>query len=108
MAHTVQERQDRGVYRDDRCEQFYERRRRAHLRTSSGPTVRADHTVIDTGRHGLVDRDDQRREVLDYHQTKKARVPEEGCNFGRLLLAPDQQLRKLTNPARRGIAQPTR
>src|SRR6516165_1265958 len=25
--------------------------RRAHLRTSSGPTFRADHTVIDTGCH---------------------------------------------------------
>jgi hypothetical protein len=25
--------------------------RHAHLRTSSGPTFRADHTVIDTGHH---------------------------------------------------------
>jgi hypothetical protein len=32
--------------------------RRAHLRTSSGPTLRTDHNVIDTG-HQVVNRDDQ-------------------------------------------------
>jgi hypothetical protein len=34
--------------------------RRAHLRTSSGPIFRADHTLIDTGYPQVVDRDDQR------------------------------------------------
>jgi hypothetical protein len=35
-------------------------RRKAHLRTSSGPSSLADHTVIDTRHHVVVDQDDRR------------------------------------------------